>query len=98
MVRQRSEHKLDFGGMISAARSFIAFGRHGGSIVELIAEQRRTTGCALHLQPLPGAEGDELVARQVLRGAFGLLVGAARIDRKSTRLNSSHLGISYAVF
>src|SRR5438045_2201647 len=25
-------------------------------------------------------------------------VGADRIDRKSTRLNSSHLGISYAVF
>src|SRR5205814_8651838 len=24
--------------------------------------------------------------------------GAARADRKSTRLNSSHLGISYAVF
>src|ERR1035441_4345090 len=26
------------------------------------------------------------------------LAGAQRIDRKSTRLNSSHLGISYAVF
>src|SRR5205814_7551202 len=26
------------------------------------------------------------------------LLGAAREDRKSTRLNSSHLGISYAVF
>src|SRR5205814_7403796 len=26
------------------------------------------------------------------------LVGLAEIDRKSTRLNSSHLGISYAVF
>src|SRR5258705_7107133 len=25
-------------------------------------------------------------------------IGAAPIDRKSTRLNSSHLGISYAVF
>src|SRR5258705_5803852 len=27
-----------------------------------------------------------------------LRLGDARIDRKSTRLNSSHLGISYAVF
>src|ERR1035438_6901284 len=27
-----------------------------------------------------------------------LMGGAARADRKSTRLNSSHLGISYAVF
>src|SRR5205814_8845661 len=36
------------------------------------------------------------------RAAFRLHVqhlhGAARLDRKSTRLNSSHLGISYAVF
>src|SRR3712207_8715433 len=28
----------------------------------------------------------------------GLLVGAGREDRKSTRLNSSHANISYAVF
>src|SRR5258705_9856894 len=27
-----------------------------------------------------------------------LMISAPRIDRKSTRLNSSHLGISYAVF
>src|ERR1035441_5938000 len=26
------------------------------------------------------------------------IVGSQRLDRKSTRLNSSHLGISYAVF
>src|SRR5947199_9774673 len=34
-------------------------------------------------------------------GAFGIGLGAVAIaltDRKSTRLNSSHLGISYAVF
>src|SRR5947199_4216021 len=40
--------------------------------------------------PAPGA-GD----RRHLRGAGGL---PGRRDRKSTRLNSSHLGISYAVF
>src|ERR1039458_9385302 len=28
----------------------------------------------------------------------GLLFGICALDRKSTRLNSSHLGISYAVF
>src|SRR5258705_9879439 len=28
----------------------------------------------------------------------GLLAGLVEVDRKSTRLNSSHLGISYAVF
>src|SRR3712207_8266612 len=30
--------------------------------------------------------------------AVGLLVRAAEVDRKSTRLNSSHANISYAVF
>src|SRR5262245_64503273 len=30
--------------------------------------------------------------------SYGVRGGAARLDRKSTRLNSSHLGISYAVF
>src|SRR5436853_4218911 len=30
--------------------------------------------------------------------AAGTLRGGSGIDRKSTRLNSSHLGISYAVF
>src|SRR5205814_8016229 len=32
------------------------------------------------------------------RAEAGQAPGHARIDRKSTRLNSSHLGISYAVF
>src|SRR5258705_6550795 len=36
-----------------------------------------------------------LLAASVLGGRPGL---AGEIDRKSTRLNSSHLGISYAVF
>src|SRR5262245_66335024 len=42
--------------------------------------------------------------RSIAFPAFGTGVGGfpldecARVDRKSTRLNSSHLGISYAVF
>src|SRR5262245_63973396 len=32
------------------------------------------------------------------KGCDTLRVEAGRLDRKSTRLNSSHLGISYAVF
>src|SRR5437899_5569218 len=45
-----------------------------------------------------------ILARRVLIGlivALGLLYGSDYLyvrDRKSTRLNSSHLGISYAVF
>src|SRR5437899_7770396 len=34
----------------------------------------------------------------VLFGAFGQEQAGTATDRKSTRLNSSHLGISYAVF
>src|SRR5207253_11474382 len=41
-----------------------------------------------------GLSGEELAARAALQAhKFG-----ARIDRKSTRLNSSHVAISYAVF
>src|SRR5258705_9098272 len=35
---------------------------------------------------------------RALRQCQGASVGRFRLDRKSTRLNSSHLGISYAVF
>src|SRR5205814_7703269 len=38
---------------------------------------------------------EEEIQRRRLRGA---LAGADAEDRKSTRLNSSHLGIAYAVF
>src|SRR5437899_8868676 len=40
---------------------------------------------------------DEL-ERHVIRSDDGAEALGQRIDRKSTRLNSSHLGISYAVF
>src|SRR5690606_23216582 len=45
--------------------------------------------------------GGQLVvlgAAPALRGAVGLAVLPAGLDRKSTRLNSSHVKISYAVF
>src|SRR5436853_6015429 len=43
--------------------------------------------------PPPVAERDRLLAGELPGREHG-----ARRDRKSTRLNSSHLGISYAVF
>src|SRR5947209_91639 len=46
------------------------------------------------VRPTPAARLLEPYARQ----AVGLLRGAERADRKSTRLNSSHANISYAVF
>src|SRR5258705_4667749 len=42
-----------------------------------------------------GGDGTLLRGARLLRGAE---VPVSRRDRKSTRLNSSHLGISYAVF
>src|SRR3712207_7888537 len=44
-----------------------------------------------------GAEGDA-VAIMAAAGQFGGLPPDHRQDRKSTRLNSSHANISYAVF
>src|SRR3712207_8190834 len=46
-------------------------------------------GFQRHVPPLAAPGHDEAVARQV---------GGGQADRKSTRLNSSHANISYAVF
>src|SRR3989442_1861264 len=48
----------------------------------------------LHIER-PGAD---LVRRRLPAGTATLLSGVSRSDRKSTRLNSSHVRISYAVF
>src|SRR5258705_1825606 len=38
------------------------------------------------------------VSQRRLQWTPSIVIGADLLDRKSTRLNSSHLGISYAVF
>src|SRR3712207_7299874 len=50
--------------------------------------------------PLPFDYERELIGGRTpcLQGREGLLPTAAALDRKSTRLNSSHANISYAVF
>src|SRR5262245_65021990 len=53
--------------------------------------------------PASDRRADEVYLREVERctiylGLFGRDYGFEDQDRKSTRLNSSHLGISYAVF
>src|ERR1035441_3771709 len=51
------------------------------------------------ISPVGRREGRTLLEMHVGRGRPGQHdAGAAQVDRKSTRLNSSHLGISYAVF
>src|SRR5690625_6900010 len=62
----------------------------------LLATQKKAVQ-SLHVKLYPG--GPAVIA---LVGAFGALhvaqQGVHFIDRKSTRLNSSHVAISYAVF
>src|SRR3712207_7123191 len=47
-------------------------------------------------QPVPDGHGQ--ARRRRLRDVLALVVGLLGVDRKSTRLNSSHANISYAVF
>src|SRR5688500_19893280 len=53
-------------------------------------DERQKFGCLVHLQPLG--------SRPLPRVVAGEGSGGQSRDRKSTRLNSSHLVISYAVF
>src|SRR3712207_7689296 len=64
--------------------------RHHAEGGEAVGEGRREREVAQ-----PGAEP---VAPRRGRGRFRAARDVARIDRKSTRLNSSHANISYAVF
>src|SRR5438045_9147960 len=64
----------------------------------------------LHLHPFPTRRSSDLLVapalaawelyrrRATARQALALAAAPVELDRKSTRLNSSHLGISYAVF
>src|ERR1035438_5761545 len=47
---------------------------------------------------VPGSRGEPVRADEAGRFSIANLGSTRYIDRKSTRLNSSHLGISYAVF
>src|SRR4051794_18095684 len=68
--------------MVSAASWPRTSARRCGrrSIFEPITIHGNLAGFALHLNPLPGAEADELIAGQILRGAKSRLLGAARIE------------------
>src|SRR3712207_8654894 len=55
-------------------------------------------GAAQLLDPLPGRRHRHQVRVREVAVLLRLLLAASRRDRKSTRLNSSHANISYAVF
>src|ERR1035438_5236839 len=65
--------------------------RAHGVAIRLAGANPRAVGVGL--QPLPGRSNYFSG-----HGAARWHAGIAQLDRKSTRLNSSHLGISYAVF
>src|SRR5205814_7002816 len=50
------------------------------------------------LSPVAAGRADAVLCALRLRGVSTTLLRVLAEDRKSTRLNSSHLGISYAVF
>src|SRR5437899_6134457 len=72
------------------------------SIVFFIAATRSTEIYTLSLHDaLPISRGGRRAGRGAAAAHLGDAaddLGGADLDRKSTRLNSSHLGISYAVF
>src|SRR5437899_6372947 len=51
-----------------------------------------------HLLPLPPHRHRNVQNEREVRRQSARCHSQGRLDRKSTRLNSSHLGISYAVF
>src|SRR5438874_7404777 len=82
------------------ALPILAFGKHGGeelnysSDIDLMfvyAEEGQTRG-----KRITSAGNDEFFGRVVTEVEELVVAGAG--DRKSTRLNSSHVEISYAVF
>src|SRR5437899_4847798 len=64
----------------------------GDPLGRIVADPRHSSGEARFV--LLGLSED----RRLLAVMYLDRADAVRIDRKSTRLNSSHLGISYAVF
>src|SRR5262245_62302341 len=60
----------------------------GGALIEAVDDAG----------PPLAADGETLVGLVVALDPLGPVRRRQREDRKSTRLNSSHLGISYAVF
>src|SRR5438552_11456581 len=67
---------------------------------ELLAQPQNSLG---HVEPCDELFGDDRLRDEIVDAGFHRFeevaeAGADRLDRKSTRLNSSHQIISYAVF
>src|SRR3712207_8790485 len=67
-----------------------------GEVPEGMGKYVSLRGSGNHLYLFPGTDPEKIVA--FTEGSFGAIVAVESGDRKSTRLNSSHANISYAVF
>src|SRR5262245_64718691 len=91
----RNAVRLEIGELSFAVDTSLACATHQRSLSLRRRRLRRHSTAALHAPRRPGACGRS--------GSRGIMLAVRRAqvpaqDRKSTRLNSSHLGISYAVF
>src|SRR5262245_63759929 len=89
----------------ASARDFPSPRKRPGRRPRSISAEFRSTVCSLAALIKTASPGrfDEAAAHNGRERAskkydLGASVAIGQIDRKSTRLNSSHLGISYAVF
>src|SRR5438132_9081863 len=73
--------------LVSAAIGFFSLAASAQTVDEVIAKNIRAKGGA-----------DKLKSVRTIRTTAKFSQGSFRADRKSTRLNSSHTVISYAVF
>src|SRR5204863_5822840 len=77
--------------------SMAAMDRYGQAAVEMIMGRRAQSAFDITREPASTRE-QRLLTPEVRAVAFAHAGRLAREDRKSTRLNSSHVEISYAVF
>src|ERR1039457_2368943 len=87
-------------GIQADLKTFHQFGVYGEAVVTLLTVQNSVRVSRVEVMPVSLVlEQIEAVLEDIPPGAAKTgALGSAEIDRKSTRLNSSHLVISYAVF
>src|SRR6266508_5934827 len=90
--------------VVSGFRSTITF-VHPDAVVEAVRDFLDSVLCSAPHEPTASTRGRRSIRsrnRRPMRRLGAMTVGsrprAERTDRKSTRLNSSHVAISYAVF
>src|ERR1039458_8685819 len=96
-LRPLDRHRIDFDFLDGTILG--ATGNLGDLLHHVVTLDHFAEDAVLVVQPRGGRDGnEELAAVGVGTGVGHGEEAVLGVDRKSTRLNSSHLGISYAVF